>query len=288
MKVQSVALGVLLSLSPSLGFVSQFVSPFFAAGANRRSVARKYASSDFNYGGNHINSGLDSLSVTELKRLLAERGVDFRDCVEKGDLIRRLDETQNSPTMGHQGSFPMPALSEQEQFRIATFQRVSPAVANIKTTTLVPRMRGLQLQGLKVPSGSGSGFLWDMRGHVVTNYHVITGGRKDATIPKSVMVKLAGLPDSLTAEVVGVDPEKDIAVLKLTDTQNLQLPPPIDVGTSNDLQVGQSVMAIGNPFGLDDTLTTGIVSALGRDVQGIGGRPIHGCIQVGCCVPSSI
>merc|ERR1712224_306789 len=59
---------------------------------------------------------------------------------------------------------------------------------------------------------------------------------------------------------------------------------PIDVGTSNDLQVGQSVMAIGNPFGLDDTLTTGIVSALGRDVDGIGGRPIHGCVQTDAAI----
>ena len=91
MKVQSVALGVLLSLSPSLGFVSQFVSPFFAAGANRRSVARKYASSDFNYGGNHINSGLDSLSVTELKRLLAGR---------QADLARNLTERLMAYALG--------------------------------------------------------------------------------------------------------------------------------------------------------------------------------------------
>merc|ERR1711862_705263 len=85
--------------------------------------------------------------------------------------------------------------------------------------------------------------------------------------------------------VVGVEPEKDLAVLRLTDKSVLRnLPTPMDIGTSNDLQVGQSVMAIGNPFGLDDTLTTGVVSALGRDVDGIGGRPIHGCVQTDAAI----
>lgn len=79
-----------------------------------------------------------------------------------------------------------------------------------------------------------------------------------------------------------MEPEKDIAVLRLKDTSSL--PAPIDVGTSNDLQVGQSVLAIGNPFGLDDTLTKGIVSACGRDVPGIGGRPIRGCIQTDAAI----
>merc|ERR1712157_428194 len=83
-------------------------------------------------------------------------------------------------------------------------------------------------------------------------------------------------------DVVGIEPEKDLAVFRLRDRSNL--PRPIDVGTSNDLQVGQSVLAIGNPFGLDDTLTTGSVSALGRDVSGIGGRPIHGCVQTDAAI----
>merc|ERR1712157_408380 len=83
-------------------------------------------------------------------------------------------------------------------------------------------------------------------------------------------------------DVVGIEPEKDLAVLRLRDRSNL--PRPIDVGTSNDLQVGQSVLAIGNPFGLDDTLTTGVVSAVGRDGDGIGGRPIKGCIQTDAAI----
>ena len=237
-----------------------------------------------NGGGGGYDESLGSLSVTELKRLLSERGIDFRDCLEKRDLIERLRMSQSwNPNMQQRmPSFPMEGLSDQEQSRINTFKRVSPSVANIKTTTLTPQLRGLQLQGLEVPQGSGSGFLWDEKGHVVTNFHVVSAGRRDGALPSTVKVKLAGMAEAMDADIVGVEPEKDLAVLKLRNVdfrRGQNLPRPIDVGTSNDLQVGQSVMAIGNPFGLDDTLTTGIVSALGRDVAGIGGRPIHGCIQ---------
>lgn len=82
--------------------------------------------------------------------------------------------------------------------------------------------------------------------------------------------------EPLDATVVGYEPEKDLAVLRISSSN---LPTPLSIGSSNDLQVGQNVLAIGNPFGLDYTLTTGVVSALGRDVDGIGGRPIKGCIQ---------
>jgi len=141
----------------------------------------------------------------------------------------------------------------------------------------------MPLQGSQeIPLGTGSGFLWDSRGHVVTNYHVVSAGRRDGSLPSTVTVKLAGMAEALEADIVGVEPEKDLAVLRVKNRS--RLPRPIDVGTSSDLQVGQSVLAIGNPFGLDDTLTTGIVSALGRDVQGIGGRPIHGCIQTDAAI----
>jgi len=227
-----------------------------------------------------VNDTFDSLSVTELKKLLSERGVDFRDCLEKRDLIDRLKNSKASS--GRQPSKPLMDLSAHEQSLIETFKRVSPCVANIKTTTVVQAQDGLRLRSLEVPQGTGSGFLWDDKGHVVTNYHVISAGRKNGALPSSVKVKLAGMAEVLDADIVGFEPEKDIAVLKVRDRRNL--PRPIDVGTSNDLQVGQSVLAVGNPFGLDDTLTTGIVSALGRDVDGIGGRPIHGCIQTDAAI----
>ena len=172
---------------------------------------------------------------------------------------------------------------------VKTFKRVSPAVANIKTSAVVPQRNslfGLNLgSGTEVPLGSGSGFLWDDRGHVVTNYHVVSPPGRGTKTSKTVMVKLAGMVEALEAKIVGVDPEKDLAVLRIVQNgKTRRLPRPIDVGTSNDLQVGQSVMAIGNPFGLDDTLTTGVVSALGRDVDGIGGRPIHGCVQTDAAI----
>eukprot|EP00535_Pseudo-nitzschia_heimii_P009970 CAMPEP_0197177680 /NCGR_PEP_ID=MMETSP1423-20130617/3195_1 /TAXON_ID=476441 /ORGANISM="Pseudo-nitzschia heimii, Strain UNC1101" /LENGTH=512 /DNA_ID=CAMNT_0042627269 /DNA_START=64 /DNA_END=1602 /DNA_ORIENTATION=+ len=241
-------------------------------------------------------SALNSLSVTELKRLLNDRGIDFRDCFEKRDLIARL-ENSSSPSSntswksdGSSNSSNNYHLSDGERSVVKTFKRVSPAVANIKTSAVVPQRNslfGLNLgSGTEVPLGSGSGFLWDDNGHVVTNYHVISPpGTSRVERSKTVMVKLAGMVEALEAKIVGIDPEKDLAVLRIVQNgKNRRLPRPIDVGTSNDLQVGQSVMAIGNPFGLDDTLTTGVVSALGRDVNGIDGRPIHGCVQTDAAI----
>lgn len=272
---------VLLSLLVGEGF------PFAIPHVSKHLINRQrayYSTDDFQFVGynknENKNDSLSSLSVTELKRILSERGVDFRDCLEKADLVERL---KNSEASGSRyPTTPVIGLSDHETSLIETFKRVSPSVANIKTTAVVQAQQGLRLRSLEVPQGTGSGFLWDEKGHVVTNYHVITSGRKDGIIPSNVKVKLAGMTEALDADVVGVEPEKDIAVLKVRSTRNL--PHPIDIGTSNDLQVGQSVLAVGNPFGLDDTLTTGIVSALGRDVDGIGGRPIHGCIQTDAAI----
>lgn len=221
-------------------------------------------------------SGLSALSVTELKRLLIERGVDFRDCLEKQDLVRRLEQNAVSdkysvpvtPTLGT--SFTL-----EEERLISTFKRVSTSVAFITTTVTKALPRGYSLRATEIPVGTGSGFLWDSEGHVVTNYHVLAG-ESGKRLPSSCKVKLAGMAKAVDAEVVGAHPDKDLAVLKI-DPRNL--PTPLAVGTSNDLQVGQSVMAIGNPFGLDNTLTKGIVSATGRDVKGVTGRTIRDCVQ---------
>ena len=238
-------------------------------------------SSSINYS-NDKNNLFDNLSVSEMKRILSERGVDFRDCLEKRDLVERLQSSQSTSTTGttkeRSASPAMDPLTAHEQGIIQTFKRVSPSVANIQTTSVVRAKRGFEMRGMEVPAGTGSGFLWDRQGHVVTNYHVVAGrGSGSGGMPSRVTVKLPGMPRAIEAEVVGAEPEKDIAVLKLRDISNL--PAPIDVGTSSDVQVGQSVLAIGNPYGLDDTLTTGVVSALGRDLDGVGGRPIRGCIQ---------
>mmetsp|Transcript_9439 Transcript_9439/g.14569 ORF Transcript_9439/g.14569 Transcript_9439/m.14569 type:complete len:414 (+) Transcript_9439:81-1322(+) len=210
-----------------------------------------------------------NLSVSELKRLLNERAVDFRDCLEKRDLVERLESTKHLA--------PQPTqLMPHESRLISNFQKVSPAVAFITST--VRGMQRFSLQETEVPIGSGSGFLWDSKGHVVTNFHVVAA---QGSVPKTLKVKLAGMAEAVEASVIGVEPEKDLAVLKI-EARNL--PRPLDIGVSADLQVGQSVLAIGNPFGLDNTLTTGVVSATGRDVQGIGGRPIKSCIQTDAAI----
>jgi len=219
------------------------------------------------------NSGASSLSVTELKRLLTERGVDFRDCLEKRDLIERLEGSTASALRSNSMSN---SLSQEESRLVNTFTNAAPTVAFIQTISVNPQP--FSLQGTEIPQGAGSGFLWDDRGHVVTNFHVVAAG---GSVPDRVKVRLQGMADARDATVVGVEPEKDLAVLKLSSKD---LPRPIDVGTSHDLQVGQTVLAIGNPFGLDYTLTTGVVSALGRDVDGVGGRPIKGCIQTDAAI----
>jgi S1-C subfamily serine protease len=120
-----------------------------------------------------------------------------------------------------------------------------------------------------VPQGSGSGFVWDRDGHIVTNFHVIDEGDKF----------MVSLPDQrqVEAALVGRDPSKDIAVLKLG--QNVEGLEPVAIGASRDLQVGQKVIAVGNPFGLDHTVTKGIVSALGRSMLGAGDVTIRDMIQ---------
>ncbi len=120
-----------------------------------------------------------------------------------------------------------------------------------------------------VPRGSGSGFVWDDQGHIVTNFHVIDEGDK-------FMVSLPN-QKQVEATLVGRDPRKDIAVLKLG--QQVAGLAPVSIGTSRDLQVGQKVIAIGNPFGFDHTVTTGIVSALGRSIPGAGDVTIRDMIQ---------
>jgi len=246
-----------------------------------------------------VADGLEGLSVGELKSLLTERGVDFRDCLEKRDLVAKLAQSSKE---GKQRSQLSPtALTDGEMRTMSTFQRVAPSVAYIQTVGLALDSP-LALRPTEVPAGAGSGFLWDDEGHVVTNYHVIAnalqsqqrgggggagggGGRRGGAPAQKVKVTMQGTSEALDAEIVGVEPEKDLAVLRIRPGRSgAPLPPPIEVGASDELAVGQSVLAIGNPFGLDHTLTTGVVSALGREVDGAGGRPIKGCIQTDAAI----
>ncbi|CAI5519537.1 unnamed protein product [Closterium sp. Naga37s-1] len=128
---------------------------------------------------------------------------------------------------------------------------------------------------MEVPQGSGSGFIWDREGHVVTNYHVIRNS-------SDLRVTLAD-QSVYAADVVGYDRDKDVAVLHI-DAPRSKLRP-LRVGSSFDLQVGQRVYAIGNPFGLDHTLTTGVISGLRREISSAAtGRPIQDVIQTDAAI----
>lgn len=218
---------------------------------------------------------ISDFTTSELKRLLTERGVDFRDCLEKSELVQRLQESLREGESGDiEEASAIAQLSTDEQATVRLFQRVAPSVAFI-TTSVVRQESPFALRGVEVPQGSGSGFVWDSEGHIVTNYHVIQQAQKASVT--GIGKGDAASMESYDAVLVGVEPEKDIAVLKVNAPKSVLQP--IVVGSSSELLVGQSLYAIGNPFGLDHTLTSGIVSAVGREVQGVGGRPIKGCIQ---------
>jgi S1-C subfamily serine protease len=126
----------------------------------------------------------------------------------------------------------------------------------------------------QIPQGTGSGFVWDTKGNIITNFHVIQNA-------DAAQVTLAD-QSNWKAQVVGVAADKDLAVLKIDAPANRLRPIPL--GTSKELQVGQSVFAIGNPFGLDQSLTTGVISALGREIDSVTRRPIQGVIQTDAAI----
>jgi S1-C subfamily serine protease len=156
---------------------------------------------------------------------------------------------------------PRGDLAADEKATIELFDKSRASVVYITTAQLVRDAWSRNV--FSVPRGTGSGFIWDEAGHVVTNFHVIQGA-------SSATVKLADGRD-YQAVLVGASPAHDIAVLKIG--VGFKRPPAVPVGTSADLKVGQKVFAIGNPFGLDWTLTTGIVSALDRTLAGEAGGP---------------
>lgn len=156
---------------------------------------------------------------------------------------------------------PRGDLAADEKSTIALFERSRGSVVYISTSQLVADVWSRNV--FSVPRGTGSGFIWDEAGHVVTNLHVIQGASQ-ATI------RLAD-GRSFHASLVGASPQHDIAVLKIGVA--FHAPTAIPIGTSADLKVGQKVFAIGNPFGLDWTLTTGIVSALDRALPDENGGP---------------
>ena len=162
--------------------------------------------------------------------------------------------------------------TEDEANSTEIYRRASPAVVHVTNVAL--RRNFFSRNVLEVPQGAGTGFVWDRNGLIVTNFHVIAGAGR-------LMIELH---DNSTweAEIIGVAPEKDLAVLRIDAPKELLFPLP--VGDSSELEVGRKVLAIGNPFGLDTTLTTGVVSALGREIESPNGRVIRNVIQTDAAI----
>lgn len=170
------------------------------------------------------------------------------------------------------------SLREDERATIELFKRNSAAVVHI---TNKARVRNLRRDPIDYPIGSGTGFVWDDAGHIVTNYHVIAPSGSGA--PSRYFVRFAGEEGEFEADVVGRAPHRDLAVLRLVDPDSRRVAP-IELGRSGDLQVGQMVFAIGNPFGLDQTLTTGIISGLNREIRSQSNHKISGVIQTDAAI----
>jgi S1-C subfamily serine protease len=174
---------------------------------------------------------------------------------------------------------PLPSgLSDDEVNTINIFETSSPSVVHIQSTATVRRDM-FSLNVTRIPAGSGTGFVWDQQGHIVTNFHVVQQGVEDERFSLEVILNDQS---SWPAQVIGYEADKDVAVVRI------KAPPeklrPLKIGTSTGLRVGQRVLAIGNPFGLDQTLTTGVISGLGREIESVSGRTIQGVIQTDAAI----
>ena len=167
---------------------------------------------------------------------------------------------------------PRPELSDEERSITELFRQAAPSVVHITPHQVQRDFFNLNVQ--EIPRGTGSGFVWDDEGHIVTNFHVLRG----ADTAKVTFYDQTSYP----ATLVGVAADSDLAVLHVDAPADKLRPLPL--GTSEDLEVGLSVYAIGNPFGLDHTLTTGVISALGREIQSATGRPIKDMIQTDAAI----
>lgn len=183
--------------------------------------------------------------------------------------------------------------TQQEEDRVVRlFEETIPSVVCIKDLELVDNPKSsdevVMVDGVKAKvEGTGSGFIWDKFGHIVTNYHVVEklatdqNGRQRC---KVFLVDKNGNGLSRNGTIVGVDPSSDLAVLKV-DVEGVELKP-VDIGSARKLNVGQSCYAIGNPYGYENTLTTGIVSGLGREIPSPNMGAIRGAIQTDAAINS--
>lgn len=180
---------------------------------------------------------------------------------------RRLDRNAEPRPVTARGD-----LADDEQNTIDIFRESSPSVVFI--TSIALRRHFFSLNAVEIPQGNGSGFIWDRDGRIVTNYHVISDANQ-------VRVTLSDQSEH-KAVLVGAAPDKDLAVLQISaPVSKLK---PLAVGEAKNLLVGQKVFAIGNPFGLDHSMTSGIISALDREITALTGRVIRGVIQTDAAI----
>lgn len=186
--------------------------------------------------------------------------------------VNRFDVYRHEPGVAPRAITPRGELASDEQTTIELFRNASPSVVYITPLALVTDRYRLNVY--EIPQGTGSGFVWDEEGHIITNSHVIQGAN-------AARVTLAD-GTKWEARLAAADRNQDLAILHINAPRDsLQ---PIAIGTSSGLQVGQKVFAIGNPFGLDQTLTTGIISALGREIPTGPERVIRGVIQTDAAI----
>lgn len=186
-------------------------------------------------------------------------GRDVASVVEKTPT-----EVKKSPDLSN--------LLDSEKRTIAIYQNSVPAVVNVMNVKIA---NDFFYGRTEVPQGAGTGWVWNNDGYIVTNFHVVNGGN-------AFIITFNNDKKQYRAEVVGTSPNNDIAVLKLVEKpKSLKH---LNVGSSSGLQVGQFAYAIGNPFGLDHSLSTGVISALGRQLDGIGGVKIHDMIQTDAAI----
>lgn len=209
-------------------------------------------------------------SLGSLFSLKNKPSLENKDLNERQELKANQDIA--NPYNSEADSRSLNFLFEYEKGVEYLFSLSSPSVVYITTSSYKQDFWSMDVY--EVPSGSGSGFIWDDEGHIITNFHVINGASK-AEITLSDRT-------SYPADLVGYSKEKDIAVLKIKAPKSKLKP--IRTGKSTNLRVGQFVMAIGNPFGLDYTLTTGVISALNREIQSQSGVPIRDIIQTDAAI----
>jgi S1-C subfamily serine protease len=173
----------------------------------------------------------------------------------------------------HQVAIPKD-LGADEQATIAVFENASRSVVHI--TSIESHRDRFNMDVMDIPQGVGTGFVWDGEGHIVTNFHVVAQGN-------SAKVTLSD-GSVYDATIVGSAPDKDLAVLRIADAGVRSKLTGLSVGSSAALRVGQKVLAIGNPFGFDQTLTTGVISGLGREIKSLTGRPISDVIQTDAAI----